>query len=63
MDTDGAKERFEEMKELLGKGYEEAVSEMDEDSRPRRRDAVQLCFWIFGSRREQFSLSTTNLKF
>ena len=42
MDTDGAKERFEEMKELLGKGYEEAVSEMDEDSRPRRRDAVSI---------------------
>ena len=45
MDTDGAEEKLEEIMELLGKGYDEAVSEMDEDSRPRRRDAIQLRFW------------------
>jgi len=37
MDTEGAEEKLEELKELLGKGYDEGVSLMDEDSRPRRR--------------------------
>lgn len=37
MDTEGAEEKLEELKELLGKGYDEGVTLMDEDSRPRRR--------------------------
>ena len=48
MDTEGAEEKLEELKELLGKGYDEGVTLMDEDSRPRRRNPIQLCFWIFG---------------
>ena len=62
MDTDGAEEKLEEIMELLGKGYDEAVSEMDEDSRPRRRDAIQLRFWTCVSRAYLLSSSTTNSK-
>ena len=42
MDTDGAEENLGEFKELIGKGYEEAVGRMDDDSRPRRRKPIQL---------------------
>ena len=46
MDTDGSEEKLEELKELLGKGYENALSEMEEDLRPRRRDAIQFCDFL-----------------
>ena len=42
MDTEGAEEKLREFKELIGQGYEEAVGRMDDDSRPRRRKAIQL---------------------
>ena len=38
MDTDGAEEKLDELTEFLGNKYEEAVCELDEELRPKRRD-------------------------
>ena len=38
MDTDGAEEKLDELTAFLGNKYEEAVSELDEELRPNRRD-------------------------
>jgi len=37
MDTDGAEEKLDELTEFLGNKYEEAVCELDEELRPKRR--------------------------